>query len=283
VQGQVTFRIGDPRKAATLLNFTLRGDGREYESDDPEQLPSRVVRTVEVLSQLVVKTLGLKEALLAADTLAATIAQHLATHPEVTSLGLQILGVSVIAIRPTPDTARALEAEARELILRAADDAIFDRRNAAVANERTIRESELDTEIAVEVKNRTIKETQLEAEASLRKRKQELRAADMTADIELEERRKEYVVRNAHNTRTLAEAEAHRVGAVMEALRSSDPRIVQMLAASGMAPGQLIAQAFGAIAERAEHIGQLNVSPELLQGLLRDPVAARRTRTTAER
>ncbi|MNL88374.1 hypothetical protein D3C87_2180390 [compost metagenome] len=55
---------------------------------------------------------------------------------------------------------------------------------------------------------------------------------------------------------------------VMQALEKADPRIVNALAAAGMQPGQLIAQAFGGIAERAERIGQLNVSPELLQGLL---------------
>ena len=49
--------------------------------------------------------------------------------------------------------------------------------------------------------------------------------------------------------------------------------MVQALAAVGMQPGQLIAQAFGGIAERAERIGQLNVSPELLAGLLQ-PVRA---------
>ena len=58
------------------------------------------------------------------------------------------------------------------------------------------------------------------------------------------------------------------MGAVMEALKSADPRVVQALAAAGMEPRQLIAQAFGGIAERAEKIGQLNVSPELLSGLL---------------
>ena len=36
----------------------------------------------------------------------------------------------------------------------------------------------------------------------------------------------------------------------------------------GMQPGQLIAQAFGGIAERAERIGQLNMSPDLLQSLM---------------
>ena len=66
----------------------------------------------------------------------------------------------------------------------------------------------------------------------------------------------------------LARSMAHRVAAVMQALERADPRIVQALAAVDMQPGQLIAQAFGGIAERAERIGQLNVSPDLLQGLL---------------
>jgi hypothetical protein len=38
-----------------------------------------------------------------------------------------------------------------------------------------------------------------------------------------------------------------------------------------MQPSQLIAQAFTGIAEKAERIGQLNVSPDLLQTLLEKP------------
>ena len=113
-----------------------------------------------------------------------------------------------------------------------------------------------------------MRETQIDAEASIAARQQELRQKQMVADIALEDTRKAFVETNAANTRVLAEAEAHRVGAVMEALKSADPRVVQALAAAGMQPGQLIAQAFGGIAERAERIGQLNVSPELLAGLL---------------
>lgn len=54
----------------------------------------------------------------------------------------------------------------------------------------------------------------------------------------------------------------------MDALENADPRVVQALAAVGMQPGQLIAQAFGGLAERAERIGQLNLSPDLLGSLL---------------
>ena len=71
------------------------------------------------------------------------------------------------------------------------------------------------------------------------------------------------------------------MGAVMEALKVADPRVVQALAAVGMQPGQLIAQAFGGLAERAEKIGQLNVSPELLAGLLAPAAVPARPRRPA--
>ncbi len=144
-------------------------------------------------------------------------------------------------------------------------------------NERAIKESELDTEVAVELKQRTIRETQMEAEAAVQKKQAELEASTMEAQITLEARRKEFVGLEADNTRTTAEAEAHRLGAVMQALQGADARIVQALAASGMAPGQLIAQAFGGIADKAEKIGQLNMSPELLQSLLA-PASSSRAR-----
>lgn len=274
VQGQVAYRVSDPAKAASMLNFALRADGKTYESDDPEKLPQRILAVVEVLIQQDVQAMVLKEALRASDRISSSLARRLQTHPEIVALGLEVLGVFVLAIKPTPETARALEAEARESILRASDEAIFSRRNAAVEQERTIRENELDTEVAVESKKRVIRETQMEAEASVRRKKAELRQADMEADIAIEGRRKAFVTLNAENTRTMAEAEAHRVAAVMKALETADPRVVQALAAVGMQPGQLIAQAFGGIAEKAERIGQLNVSPDLLQALLAKPEPA---------
>lgn len=274
VQGQVAWRIGEPRRIAGLLNYTLRPDGRTYESDDPQKLAARVIGTVEVLVQKAVKALPLKAALLSSDEIAAAVQAGLEAHSEIRSLGLEILAVSVLAVKPTPDTARALEAEAREAILRRADEAIYERRNAAVAQERSIRESELDTEVAVEQKKRTIRETQMEAEASIRRKKHELRAADMQSDIEVEGRRREFVALNAENIRTLAEAEAQKLGAVAQVIHGMDPKLVQALAAIGMEPSQLIAQAFTGLAENAGRIGQLNISPELLQALARTPLEA---------
>jgi len=277
IQGQVSFRIAEPQKTAAMLNFGVKADGKTYESDDPQKLAPRIVSAIEVIVQRIVQELKLTEAILGATRLAEGIQAQLKRNPEIIALGVELLGASVLKVKPTPETARALEARAREAILREADEAIYVRRKAAVENERTIKQSELDTEIAVEEKKRSIRETQMEAEASVRRKKHELRKAEMEADISLEDRRQSFVKINAENTRTLAEAEAHRVAAVVESLQKADPRIIQAIAATGMGPSQLIAQAFGGLAERAERIGQLNVSSELLQGLLSQgkPEAAR--------
>lgn len=268
VQGQVAYRVADPHKLAAMLNFALAANGRTYESEDPQKLPQRVLGAVEVLVQQAVRAGALADVLQHPDRIARTVEDGLRAHPEILSLGLDVLGIAILAIKPTPETARALEAEAREAILKRSDEAIFARRNSAIEQERAIRESELDTEVAVEQKKRLIRETQMEAEASVQRQRHALRRADMESDIAIEDRRKALVAGNAENARVTAEAEAYRVAAVMKALEAVDPRIVQALAAAGMNPGQLIAQAFGGIAEKAERIGQLNVSPELLQSLV---------------
>jgi len=44
MQGQVTYRVAEAKKLATLMNFTLDARGHQYESDEPEKLPPAVPR-----------------------------------------------------------------------------------------------------------------------------------------------------------------------------------------------------------------------------------------------
>src|SRR5205085_2606300 len=46
LQGQVTYRIADPKKLAALMDFTLAPNGQRYPSEDPEKLPQRVINLV---------------------------------------------------------------------------------------------------------------------------------------------------------------------------------------------------------------------------------------------
>lgn len=220
VQGEISYRVRDPRRTAALMDYSLLASGKGYASEDPQRLADRVAMQAKVVIQQAVQALDLKQALKASAAIARAAQQQLGNQAEIEALGLQILGVAIVAIKPTPDIARALEAEARESNLKAADDAVYLRRMASVQNERSIRQNELDTEIAVEEKKRQIQETQMEARAAVMRRQNELRGEQMGADIELEQRRKDLVEGQADNTRKLAEAEAHKVATLMQARKS---------------------------------------------------------------
>ena len=268
VQGQLTYRVAEPKKLSQLMNFTLTPKGRDYASEDPKKLPQRLINHARVLTRASLKALRLREALGQSDTLVASLREGLQAAEAIASLGLEILGLSILAIKPTPETARALEAEAREQVLREADEAIYARRNAAVEQERNIKENELNTEIAVENKKRQIKEAQMEAEKSVQQKKRELKEAEMAARIALEAKNKELVALSTANAREEADSKAYALAAVMKALSETDPKTLQALTTVGMEPGQLVALAFKELAESADKIGQLNVSPELLRELL---------------
>ena len=109
----------------------------------------------------------LREVLVSSDALIADMLVSLKNSPAVQMLGVEVLGLSISAIKPTPEMAKALQADAREELLKQADEAIYARRNAAVEMERTIKENELKTEIAVEEKRRQVRETQMAAEIAV--------------------------------------------------------------------------------------------------------------------
>jgi hypothetical protein len=273
IQGQVTYRVGEPRRLATLLNYTLAADGQTYAAEDPEKLPERVIHVINVLARAELQKLPLREAIRASDDLVKAVKAGLLASEEISSLGLEVLGLSILAIKPTPETARALEAETREKLFREADEAIYARRNSAVEQERGIKENELNTEIAVENKKRQIRETQMEAERAVQEKESLLKKEALEANISLEDRRKQLVAVTAENAKAEADARAYGVSSTMKALSSADAKILQALASTGMRPEQLIAFAFQELAGKADKIGQLNISPDLLRELLTPQMA----------
>jgi len=268
IQGQVTYRVGDPKRLAALLNYTLARDGEAYASEDPVKLPERVIHVINVLARAELQKLPLREAIRASDALVRAVKERLVGAEEITALGLEVLGLSILAIKPTPETARALEAATREKLFRDADEAVYARRNSAVEQERGIKENELNTEIAVENKKRQIRETQMEADRAVQEKKHIQQKEALEANIGLEDRRKNLVALAAENAKAEADARAYGVSSTMKALGSADTKILQALATSGMKPEQLIAFAFQELASKAEKIGQLNISPDLLRELL---------------
>jgi hypothetical protein len=191
------------------------------------------------------------------DTIVAEILAVLRQAEAVKMLGVEVLSQTIVAVKPTPETARALEADAREALLRTADEAVYARRNASVEQERRIKESELETEIAVQQKQRQIRETQI------------------AADIAVEERRTALIERRSENERRDADARAYTLRATLEPVRDVDWRTLMAVSAGGADPKLMIALAFRELAENAGKIGELNVTPDLLTSLLKTAPAGR--------
>jgi hypothetical protein len=135
---------------------------------------------------------------------------------------LEVLGSRSWPSSP-PETARALEAEAREKMFRESDEAIYARRNSAVQQERAIKENELNTEIAVENKKRQIRETQMDAERAVQEKKHLKEKEALEAGIGMEDRRKTLVALEAEKTKAEADARAYGIAATMKAVSATDP------------------------------------------------------------
>ncbi len=268
IQGQLTYRIQKPELLAGLLDYRVDGGLDAYLSDDPEKLNQRLVNIVQVLTRAEVQRLPLRGALQATDAVCSAVMGAVHELPALEALGVQVLDVVIQSIRPTPEMARALEAEAREALLRKSDLAIYDRRNAAVEQERRIKENELNTEIAVEQKKRRIRETKVEADLAVEAREQQVREAKQAGQIRLEIERKQWIEAHVQNTRAEADAQAYAIAASLKPLQDLDPATLEMLSLQSGEPRKLVALALREIAGNAARIGSLNISPDLLESLL---------------
>jgi hypothetical protein len=172
IQGTVSYRITDPLLVARRLDFTVDTSTLRFKSDDPDKLVQRIVNLVQSHTRSRVNGLSLEQALIRVRELAVEVFEEIKKDAWIAQLGVALESLHFTAVKATPEMQKALEADYREGLQQRADQAIYARRAAAVAEERHIRESELNT------------------------------------DIELENRRKDLVDTQAENNLTLAEAEA---------------------------------------------------------------------------
>lgn len=268
VQGQLTFRVTNPELVASLLDYSVDGSVDNYRSDDREKLPQRLINLAQNLTRTEVLARPMREAIRQAEAVADAVMTNLAGGDSLAPLGVEIIAFAIQAIRPTPEISRALEAEAREGLLRQADDAIYERRNSAVEQERRIKENELNTEIAVETKQRQIRETRADADMAVELKDQSLRETQLAGQVKLEEERKTLVAAQQENIRTEAEARAYALKANLDVLGGLKSEVLQLLAVQSADPARMTAMALRDLAGNADKIGTLMITPELLDSLI---------------
>jgi len=271
VQGQLVYRIAEPEKLAALMNYTLKSDASSsnltYRAEDPDKLRNRILNLIQVKMSASIENMKLRESLSASQALVKKIKTDLVSSDVLTTLGIEVIDLSIVAIKPAPETSRALEASVREQLLEEADDALYKRRNASIEQERVVKENELSTELAIEAKQREIKEAKLKAERALQEQRREMKRELLAAEVEQEQQRQELVELATDNARKQADAKAYEVAETMKALSKVDAKVLEAMTMGNLDPQQLMAQAFRELAGGAEKIGQLNIAPDLLQAI----------------
>jgi hypothetical protein len=90
----------------------------------------------------------------------------------------------------------------------------------------------------------------------------------MATEIAVEEQRSQLINRRVENERKDADSRAYTLTETLKPLRGLDWKTLMMLGGKGADPKAMIAMAFQEMAENAQKIGELNVSPDLLKSLV---------------
>ena len=267
LQGQVTYKGAQPKTLSEALDFTVNKNG-SYIKKDYEKIQQRIINEAQTSSGALIQTLSLKDAMRKHELLEQRIFEDLQKSKTIAMLGLEILSVNILGISPTPEMARALETQTREALQKEADEAIYERRNFAVEQERMIKESELNTDIAVEEKQKQIAQKEMETKVVKQENEQRLRSMKMKADLELEEEKEKVVDIQVKNQKKEADAKEYALNATLKPYANLDWKTLMAIGNGGMGAEDHIAMAFRELAENADKIGNLNITPDLLETLL---------------
>ena len=149
------------------LDFTIDARTRSYVTEDPEQLKQRVINVVQAHTRALVSERSLEHVLTNVAAISNDVLALVVDAPELAALGVVVEGLHIESIKATPEMQKALEADFRESLNKRADQAIYDRRKAAVEEERKIRESEMNTDVELEQRRKALVDTQARNELKL--------------------------------------------------------------------------------------------------------------------
>lgn len=268
IQGQISYKINNPKTLADVLDFTVQDNG-QYKKNDIEKLNQRIINEAQTATSAYIHGIKLKEAIRSAKAIEENITEGLKSSTSIGMLGIEILGANILAIQATPEMARALETETREKLQQEADLAVYERRNFAVEQERIIKESELNTEIAVEEKQKQIAEKKMESDVQKAENQRKLREMQLEADISVENQRKSLIEQKTENDKKEAETKGYVLETTLKPYRDMDWKTLTALN-NNSDPRFNISLAFRELADNAEKIGNLNISPDLLDSILNE-------------
>lgn len=238
VQLTVTYRCTDPATTTSRIDFSIDPDTGTWRHDPLSQIANTLTENTQQHALEILATLELGTAIqVGVDKVKeATTRKLTATH-----IGLEIIDIRVVAIRPDAEMEKALQTTVREKVQQEADRATFERRALAVERERAISENELQNQIELAKREELLV---VQRGANTLKQAQDHATATRIADDA-----------RAEGIRKLAEAEAAGEKARLDAYREAAPETLYALAAKELA-GNL------------PEIGSITLTPDMIAPLL---------------
>ncbi|SDN90203.1 SPFH domain-containing protein [Lentzea jiangxiensis] len=238
VQLTITYRCTNPEVATSRIDFSIDPDTGTWRQDPLSQIANTLTESTQQHALEILGTLDLDTAIrTGVERVKLSVAENLTAH----HIGLEIIDVRVVAIRPDADLEKALRTTVREKVQQEADKATYERRAMAVERERSISENELQNQIEL-AKREELLVVQRGANA-LRKAEDNARASRIADDAK------------AEGIRKLAEAEAAGEKARLDAYRDVPQETLYALAVKELA-GNL------------PEIGSITLTPDIVQPIL---------------
>lgn len=238
VQVTVTYRCADPETATARIDFSIDPDTGTWRQDPLSQIANTLTESTQQHALKILATLELETAM---RTGVEKVKQAISENLTADHIGLEVIDVRVVAIRPDADMEKALQTTIREKVQQDADKATYQRRAVAVERERAISENELQNQIEL-AKREELLVVQRGANA-LKKAEDHARASRIADEAK------------ADGIRKLAEAEAAGEKARLDAYRDVPQETLYALAAKELA-GNL------------PEIGSITLTPDIIQPLL---------------
>jgi len=254
IQITVTYRFADPIVASQRLDFAVLPARTDDATDGRTQAGAVMTRLAQSILVANTSKLSLERVVGHVDQSHEVLARGFEADQRLKTLGVEVVDLHVLAIRPQSDLEKALQTPLREQIQSNADKATYDRRMRAAEREHTLSEGELASKIQLATRRSRLVEQegvnarhQAEAEA----------AAELIVSKGHAERLGIQAKAEAESTRLAGEADAGRTKALMDAFEGVDIATLRALALRDLASG---------IPKMT--IGDVTITPDLLSKAL---------------
>jgi regulator of protease activity HflC (stomatin/prohibitin superfamily) len=259
VQGVVTFRVVDAERAAARVDFALDlGTGATLKQP-LEKLAGLLTELAQQFALGYLAQTDLRHALAeGVAEIRERIWQGLREDAALEAMGLEVVAVRVGAVKPVAEVEKALQIPVREAIQQEADQATFRRRAEAVEQERAVQENELQSRI--ELTRREAHLIDQHGENEKKRVTDEAEAARIAAEAE------------AERTGIGARAQAGSIEAVEQAKVKAEQDRMEIY--RDFPTERLLGLAAQRLAGKLQKIEHLNLTPDLMGGLLTNLVQA---------